>query len=156
MKNLWRVWKILFVFTRYRLDILLPIEKLPLAARIIFWLAPWRLTPSLGKMTRGERLRFALEALGPIFVKFGQILSTRPDLIPTDIVKELQKLQDDVTPYPTAQAIALIEEQLGQPISDLFLEFSEAPIASASIAQVHAAKLLDPETKQEKEVVVIS
>jgi len=139
--NLWRLWKILFVFTRYRLDSLVPTEQLPLSLRLALWLAPWRLNPVPSRLNRGERLRLALEALGPIFIKFGQILSTRPDLIPDDIVKELKRLQDDVPPFDSDKAMALIEDQLGQKISDLFAEFSAEPLASASIAQVHAARL---------------
>ena len=112
MGNLWRLWKILFIFTRYRLDALVPTDQLPLKIRILLWLAPWRLSPVPGKLSRGARLRLALEALGPIFVKFGQILSTRPDLIPGDIVAELKNLQDNVAPFPTETALKLIEEQL--------------------------------------------
>ena len=90
MGNLWRLWRIMFVFTRYRLDVLVPLEQLPLKLRILLWLAPWRLNP-VGKLSRGARLRLALESLGPIFIKFGQILSTRPDLIPADIIAELHQ-----------------------------------------------------------------
>ena len=154
MANLWRLWKILFVFTRYRLDSLVPVEQLPLRLRILLWLAPWRLNPVPTRLSRGERLRLALEALGPIFIKFGQILSTRPDLIPADIVKELKRLQDDVPPFPNDQAIALIEEQLGRRIAELFAEFSPQPLASASIAQVHAARLFNSDGSAGKEVVV--
>ena len=155
MGNLWRLWKILFVFTRYRLDALVPTDQLPLKLRILLWMAPWRLSPVPSKLTRGARLRLALEALGPIFIKFGQILSTRPDLIPEDIVHELKQLQDNVPPFPSDKAMAMIEEQLGQSISELFAEFSEQPLASASIAQVHAARLF-PEHANDigKEVVV--
>ncbi|MGB1090678.1 MAG: ubiquinone biosynthesis regulatory protein kinase UbiB [Oceanobacter sp.] len=143
MARLWRLWKILFVFTRYRLDDLIPLQHLPIGFRILLWLAPWRLNPVPAKLSRGARLRLALEALGPIFIKFGQILSTRPDLIPDDIVKELKHLQDNVPPFPEDQALALIESQLGQSIDQIFSEFSSKPLASASIAQVHTAKLPD-------------
>tara|TARA_B100000029_G_scaffold24310_1_gene23971 strand:- start:10775 stop:12427 length:1653 start_codon:yes stop_codon:yes gene_type:complete len=152
--NLWRLWKILFIFTRYRLDALVPTDQLPLKIRILLWLAPWRLSPVPGKLSRGARLRLALEALGPIFVKFGQILSTRPDLIPEDIVAELKNLQDNVAPFPTETALKLIEEQLGQPISEMFAEFSEKPLAAASIAQVYAARLFGEHSEAGKEVVV--
>ena len=154
MAKLRRLWTILFIFTRYRLDALVPLSQLPLSIRVLLWLAPWRLSPIPSKLTRGERLRLALEALGPIFIKFGQILSTRPDLIPEDIARELKRLQDDVPPFPSRQAIALIEEQLGQRIADAFAEFSPQPLASASIAQVHAAKLFDETGQPGKDVVV--
>ncbi len=92
---------------------------------------------------RGVRLRQALEALGPIFVKFGQVLSTRRDLLPADVADELARLQDDVPPFPSALAIAEIERGLGRPIGDVFAEFDPTPVASASIAQVHFARLHD-------------
>lgn len=154
MAKLWRLWKILFIFTRYRLDSLVPIEQLPLQLRILLWLAPWRLNPVPKRYNRGERLRLALEALGPIFVKFGQILSTRPDLIPDDIVKELKSLQDNVPPFSSDEAIRLIEDQLGKPIDCLFDQFSHEPLASASIAQVHAARLFSDDGQPGAEVVV--
>jgi ubiquinone biosynthesis protein len=92
---------------------------------------------------RAVRLRHALEHLGPIFVKFGQVLSTRRDLLPTDIADELAKLQDQVPPFDSALAMAEIERALGLPLSELFREFSSQPVASASIAQVHFAVLHD-------------
>ena len=143
MSRLWRLWKILYVFTKYRLDGLIPLHLLPASVRIMLFLAPWRLSPVPANLNRGARLRMALEALGPIFIKFGQILSTRPDLVPEDIVQELKLLQDKVPPFPEDQAIALIEAQLGDTIANLFAEFSSKPLASASIAQVHTAKLND-------------
>ena len=93
--------------------------------------------------SRGARIRQALEDLGPIFVKFGQILSTRRDLLPDDIADELARLQDRVQPFPGANARAIIEQAYGHPLEEVFSEFSERPLASASIAQVHAARLLD-------------
>src|SRR5579862_1330659 len=89
----------------------------------------------------GLRLRLALESLGPIFVKFGQVLSTRRDLLSVDFANELAKLQDQVPPFDSAVAIAIIEKSLGAPVDELFDEFEREPIASASIAQVHFAKL---------------
>ncbi|MFK7888182.1 MAG: ubiquinone biosynthesis regulatory protein kinase UbiB [Gammaproteobacteria bacterium] len=91
----------------------------------------------------GERLRLALEDLGPIFVKFGQALSTRPDILPPDIARELTKLQDRVPPFPGKEATALIEEALGASVEETFAEFDREPLASASVAQVHAATLKD-------------
>ncbi|WP_395701119.1 ubiquinone biosynthesis regulatory protein kinase UbiB [Aquabacterium sp.] len=90
---------------------------------------------------RGEWLRMALERLGPIFVKFGQVLSTRRDLLPLDVADELTKLQDRVPPFPSAQAIALVERAFGRPIDEVFQSFEAEPVASASIAQVHFAVL---------------
>ena len=92
---------------------------------------------------RGVRLRLALEHLGPIFVKFGQVLSTRRDLIPLDIALELAELQDNVPPFPAAQSRAMVEKAFGRSVEDLFASFDAEPIASASIAQVHFAVLKD-------------
>ena len=93
--------------------------------------------------TRGQRLREALETLGPIFVKFGQVLSTRRDLLPLDLADELAKLQDRVPPFPSDLAVAEVERSLGQPLDKVFLEFDKTPVASASIAQVHLGRLHD-------------
>ncbi len=90
---------------------------------------------------RGRRLREMFDELGPTFVKFGQLLSTRPDVVPPDIVAELRKLQDDVTPFPFEGVRAVIEAELGLTLEQAFLEFSEAPLAAASIGQVHRAVL---------------
>ena len=92
---------------------------------------------------RGVRLRRAFEKLGPIFVKFGQVLSTRRDLLPADIADQLAQLQDNVPPFPGAQSIEIIERAFGKPMSDVFSSFDAEPVASASIAQVHFALLKD-------------
>jgi ubiquinone biosynthesis protein len=94
-----------------------------------------------GPTARGRHLREMLDELGPTFVKFGQLLSTRPDIVPPDIIAELRGLQDDVRPFPFADVERVIREELGQPIERLFLEFDEVPLASASIGQVHRAVL---------------
>lgn len=135
-----RLLFIFWVLCRYRLDLLLPVERLPLGIRILFKLGPWHL---LGKrnLNRGERLRLALEALGPVFIKFGQLLSTRRDLMPDDVALELARLQDRVPPFPSDQAVAVIERSLGSTVAALFESFQQEPLASASIAQVHAATL---------------
>ncbi len=99
------------------------------------WFGPGRRVPL------GERLRLALEALGPIFVKFGQTVSTRRDLLPADIAEELSKLQDRVPPFSGAMARQAIERSLGHPVAQIFASFDETPLAAASIAQVHAARL---------------
>ena len=93
--------------------------------------------------TRGQRLREALETLGPIFVKFGQVLSTRRDLLPLDLADELAKLQDRVPPFASDLALAEVERSLGQPLEKVFQEFDKTPVASASIAQVHLGRLHD-------------
>ena len=90
---------------------------------------------------RGERLRLALEELGPVFIKMGQALSTRPDLVPADLAIELAKLQDQVPPFPGEAAKAEVERALGKPVGELFEAFDTTPLASASVAQVHAARL---------------
>jgi ubiquinone biosynthesis protein len=135
-----RILRILVVSWRYRLDeLVLSGFDHPWAVRLLRIVR----MGSPPKMPRGERLRLALEALGPIFVKFGQVLSTRRDLIPTDIADELALLQDHVAPFSSAQAAQLIEEALGAPPAELFARFEVDPVASASIAQVHFATLHD-------------
>ena len=97
--------------------------------------------PSTEGSPRGQRLREMLDELGPTFVKFGQLLSTRPDVVPPDIVVELRGLQDQVTPFSFEQARAVVEAELGLTVEQAFLEFDERPLASASIGQVHRARL---------------
>jgi ubiquinone biosynthesis protein len=97
--------------------------------------------PETGHSARGRHLREMLDELGPTFVKFGQLLSTRPDIVPPDIIAELRSLQDDVRPFPFADVEQTIREELGQPIERLFTEFDDTPLAAASIGQVHRATL---------------
>src|SRR5882672_1160657 len=106
-------------------------------------LAPWKSDKGSAdaKTSTAVRIRQVLEELGPSFVKLGQIVSTRPDLVPADIIEELQRLQDDVPPVPFAAMRPEIEQQLGAPIADVFAAFDETPIASASIGQVYRAQL---------------
>jgi ubiquinone biosynthesis protein len=135
-----RIAKIVKVVGKYRLDLLLDKEKLPLSIRV--FLAP---AVFFGRAngSRGERLRKALEELGPIFVKFGQLLSTRPDLVPEDISVELSSLQDNVPPFSSQLFKKNIELALDGSVDELFLSFEPDPLASASVAQVHAAVLAD-------------
>jgi ubiquinone biosynthesis protein len=127
---------------RYGLDDYVRATHLYRPLRFVFWLSPWTwFTRRRG--SRGERLRLALEDLGPIFVKFGQVVSTRRDLLPPDIADELAKLQDRVPPFDGAVAQARIEASLGRPVGELFGSFDVVPLAAASIAQVHAATLAD-------------
>ena len=137
-----RLFRIAWVFCRYRLDIFLPLAELPLPLKLFFLLAPWHLFPQ-PKLDRGDRLRLAFEELGPVFVKFGQILSTRRDLLPDDMALSLKNLQDRVPPFPGEVAQGIIEKSLGAPVEELFAQFSKEPMASASVAQVHAATLRD-------------
>ncbi|SHM32003.1 ubiquinone biosynthesis regulatory protein kinase UbiB [Vreelandella subglaciescola] len=135
-----RLVRIGWVIARHRLDTLVPLERLPWWMRGLMWFSPLRLFP-LGSRSRGERLRLALEALGPIFVKFGQMLSTRRDLLPADIADELKRLQDQVPPFPGDAAAARVEKELEMTLAEAFASFEREPLASASIAQVHAARL---------------
>jgi ubiquinone biosynthesis protein len=135
-----RLLKILRVIIRYGLDeIAMSGLRVPRTARFINGMFFWRRITS----PRSIRLRLALEELGPIFVKFGQVLSTRPDLMPPDIVAELSLLQDRVPPFPSELAVAQITRSLGAHPDQLFAAFEHTPVASASIAQVHFATLKD-------------
>jgi ubiquinone biosynthesis protein len=113
----------------------------PLRFLFSLWLGLWFGFGRHRAASRGERLRLALEELGPIFVKFGQAVSTRRDLLPPDIADELAMLQDRVPPFPGATARALIEQAYGRPVTQAFASFDETPLAAASIAQVHPARL---------------
>lgn len=138
--RLLRLLKIVFVVLRFGLD-----EFLLAHARTRWLLAPLNLLLFARDTSapRAERLRLALENLGPIFVKFGQMLSTRRDLMPADIADELAKLQDQVPPFPSAQAVALLEATYKRKLGEVFFSFDETPVASASVAQVYFAVLPD-------------
>ena len=156
MAQLRRFLTIVYVFSKYRLDDFIPTDLLPWYFRLILAIAPWRLNPLPKRTPRAVRLRLALIRLGPIFIKFGQILSTRRDLLPDDVARELAKLQDKVPPFDNQKALALIQDALGQHIDGLFTHFEKEPLASASIAQVYAAKIQVEEQGQsiERDVVV--
>ena len=150
MRRLYRGAFIVWIVLRYGLDelVLTSFQKpwLHVLARIV----------SVGRnlgAPRGQRLREALERLGPIFVKFGQVLSTRRDLMPLDIADELARLQDRVPPFPSDVAVAIIERAFGKPVGQVFSSFEREPVASASIAQVHFATLVDRDGK-ERDVAV--
>jgi ubiquinone biosynthesis protein len=126
---------------RHGLDDFIRATHLYRPFRFLFYLSPWTWFQRSAGISRGERLRLALEELGPIFIKFGQALSTRRDLIPIDIADELAKLQDRVPPFGSDLAVATIETAFGATLTDIFASFDRTPLAAASIAQVHAATL---------------
>ena len=138
MQRLLRLLRILLVARRYGLD------QLVLGGFRHRWVRVLARVLAFGRdlgAPRGERLRLALQSLGPIFVKFGQMLSTRRDLLPLDIADQLAMLQDRVPPFDSEVAVGLIEKALGRPLEQLFAQFDRTPVASASIAQVHFAVL---------------
>ena len=140
MKSALRAWRIGRVLLRYRLDDLLDDTPVERWLKLMRPFVP-RASAQVASLSRGARLRLALQELGPIFVKFGQILSTRRDLVPPDIAEELTHLQDRVAPFDGDVARALVEAELGRGISEAYETFDTTPLASASIAQVHAATL---------------
>ncbi|MCF8154856.1 MAG: ubiquinone biosynthesis regulatory protein kinase UbiB [Rhodoferax sp.] len=145
MRRLHRGFFIAWVVFRYGLD------ELVLSGFDNPWLTRLARVLTVGRTLdapRGQRLREALERLGPIFVKFGQVLSTRRDLLPLDIADELAKLQDQVPPFDPAVAVATIERALRKPLAEIFESFERQPVASASIAQVHFAVLRGHDGKQ--------
>ncbi|MEE4109936.1 MAG: ubiquinone biosynthesis regulatory protein kinase UbiB [Halieaceae bacterium] len=147
MFHLARGLQIVRIVGRYRLDDMLPEQARHPVLTPLLRVNPWRF--GAADTARGERLRRALEDLGPVFIKFGQMLSTRRDLLPQDIADELAKLQDRVPPFASDEAVARIEEALGASVDELFERFDREPMASASVAQVHSAR-----TREGREVVV--
>jgi ubiquinone biosynthesis protein len=138
--QLWRLAQINYVMAKYGLDNLVVSFGWFSLLRWVVYLNPWNWSRKKA-FNRGEAIRFVLQELGPVYVKFGQALSTRRDLLPVDIVDELALLQDKVAPFPFQQARQAIERALEQPVAQLFAVFEDEPLASASIAQVHAAQL---------------
>ncbi|MGX8766481.1 ubiquinone biosynthesis regulatory protein kinase UbiB [Legionella pneumophila] len=140
IKQLIRLIHINYILAKNGLDNVVVSIKLFAPLRFIVYLNPWNWLRK-EKLTRGEALRKSLEELGPIFIKFGQALSTRPDILPEDIAKELSKLQDKVPPFPSHIAMNIIEQTYKQSAYDVFAQFDPIALASASMAQVHAATL---------------
>jgi ubiquinone biosynthesis protein len=138
-----RLIQIQRVLLRHGLDDFVRATHLYRPLRFIFFLSPDVWFERRRLANRGERLRLALQELGPMFVKFGQAVSTRRDLLPADIANELAKLQDRVPPFPGTVAREIIERAHGRPVTETFSAFDEIPLAAASIAQVHAANLRD-------------
>ena len=130
-----RLLKLSAILSRYRLDEFLEATHLYRPMRLLRLVAPWG-RRGVADKPRGERLRLALQEMGPIYVKFGQIISTRRDLVATDIADELALLQDQVPPFPGAEAQAIVEQALKKPVRELFASFDPVPLASASIAQI--------------------
>jgi ubiquinone biosynthesis protein len=153
MKSVLRATRILRVLVRYRLDSLLEGTGVWPVVRLLRPFVP-RASERVAALSRGARLRLALQELGPIFVKFGQVLSTRRDVVPEDIANELAQLQDRVAPFDGAVAQRIVEQALGKPIDALFVQFEQTPLASASIAQVHPARLRESDGSAGREVVV--
>src|SRR3954462_6967707 len=136
-----RLVEIQRVLVRHGLDEFVRATHLYRPLRFLFLMSPWTWAVRRQDAPRGERLRLALQELGPIFVKFGQALSTRRDLLPADIADELAKLQDRVPPFDGRIARRIIEDAYGRTAEQGFSVFEETPLAAASIAQVHAAEL---------------
>jgi ubiquinone biosynthesis protein len=150
--RLFRLIKIVSVASKFGLDtMVLELETSGRLARLVSALQFWRDLSA----PRAVRLRQALEALGPIFVKFGQVLSTRRDLLPTDVADELARLQDRVPPFGSELALAEIEKAYGRPAHQVFAEFDPQPVASASIAQVHFARLHEEDGGYEVAVKIL-
>ena len=141
--QLFRLLRITRVFVKHGLDEFVVTLHLFRPYRYLLNLLPWRWGGSRYEAPRGQRLTAALEELGPVFVKFGQVLSTRPDLLPEDIAAELAKLQDQVAPFSGEQARSLVAQAYGDAIESHFDSFDSEPIAAASVAQVHLAGLKD-------------
>ena len=142
LRHILRLVTINVVLVRHGLDEIVLRTHLLRPIRFVLYLLPWNWVRR-AQSPRAVRLRRALEDLGPIFVKFGQILSTRRDLLPEDIAGEFASLQDRVPPFPGETAAAIVRAEIGRPVEEIFSAFSREPLASASIAQVHAARLHD-------------
>jgi ubiquinone biosynthesis protein len=141
LRSITRLLQIQRVLVRHGLDEIILDTHLLRPLRFAFYLSPATWFERRKGGSRAERIRLALEELGPIFVKFGQALSTRQDMLSPELADELAKLQDRVPPFPGAEARAIVEKAYGRPVAEVFEQFDESPLAAASIAQVHTARL---------------
>lgn len=139
-KQIFRLLYINYILAKNGLDQVVVSLRIFAPFRFIVYFNPWNWFRAK-EFSRGQALRKTLEELGPIFIKFGQALSTRPDLLPEDMIVELTKLQDNVPPFPADKALAMFEETFGQSAFNVFADFDRTVLASASMAQVHAARL---------------
>ena len=147
-RQFFRLIRINFVLMRHGFDDIIFATHLFRPFRFLIYFNPLNWVPRK-RAPRAERFRLVLEDLGPVFIKFGQMLSTRRDLLPDDVADELERLQDAVPPFSGQVAQQIIEKAFNQPIDEIVDEFEQEPLASASVAQVHAAKLKDG-----KEIVI--
>ena len=144
-RHLNRYRQILSVLFKYGFGDLIELLKIDQYIEVGLQMISRKRRERVEKLSRAERLRMAFEELGPTYIKLGQILSTRPDLIPVEFIGELARLQDKVPPYPYEEARRIVERELGKALPEVFDSFDEEPLASASIGQVHRARLLDGE-----------
>lgn len=142
-RNFKRYRQILSIIFRYGFEDLVERLKIDQYIEIGLQLVSRQKRENVEKLSRAERLRLLVEELGPTFIKLAQILSTRPDIIPADVIREFEKLQDEVPPFPYSEAKEIVETELGDSIDNIFSSFEETPLASASIGQVHKAVLND-------------
>jgi len=144
-RHLNRYRHILTVLFKYGFGDLVDILKIEQYLEIGLQMISRKRREQVEKLSRAERVRMVMEELGPTFIKLGQILSTRPDLIPVEFIQELSKLQDNVPSFPYPEARQIIESEIGRPLEDIFQHFENTPLAAASIGQVHRAQLKDGE-----------
>ena len=148
INNIIRIIQIIYLFIKYDVDKML-VDSSNTSSKFYFYILPWNWFRTKPVENIPEKIKMMLEELGPIFVKLGQVISTRKDLLGDDVANELSKLQDHVKPFPKEISMRIIEEELGLKINEVFSSFTPEPLASASIAQVHEAKL-----KNGKDVIV--